>query len=99
MSVLIVLVPVPVSEIVVVREDLLPLFMIAISNSTTIIPPTTHTQGAVYHSWCSVVVVCTVVLVLSCAQPIKLRQLNTKVTIKPLKKLVEEKFFIMITLC
>jgi len=93
----IVLVPAPVSVTVVRDEDLLPLLTIATNNSTTTIPPTTHTQGAVYHSVCSVVVVFTVVLgvPLSWARPINCKQLSRKVTAKYLKKRVEDKFFIV----
>src|SRR4029078_2550479 len=98
LSVVIVLVPAPVSVTVVVRDkDRLPLLMIATNNTITIIPPTTHTHGIVYHSLCSVVVVFTVVLVLSCAQHINVQQPSAKVTIRPLKKLVADKFFIVIT--
>lgn len=92
---MIVLVPAPVS-VMVVRDEPLRLFIIAINNTITIIPPTTQTQGMVYHSLCSVVVVVTVLLVdaLSWLQQIIVKQLNNKVTIKYLKKLVAEKFFI-----
>ena len=94
---MIVLVPLPLSVIVVCDEERLPLLKIAINSKITTMPPTTHTHGIVYHSLCSVVVVVTVVFVLSCAQHIKLKQLNAKVTIRHLKKLVADKFFIVIT--
>jgi hypothetical protein len=94
----IVLVPPLLSVIVVCDEERLPLATIAINNKITTMPPTTHTHGIVYHSLCSVVVVLTVVFVLSCAQHIKLNQLNAKVTIRHLKKfVVADKFFIVIT--
>ena len=99
LSVVIVLVPAPVSVTVVVRdEERLPLLMSATNNTITIIPPTTHTHGIVYHSLCSVVVVFTVVLVLSCAQQSKPKKLNIKVAEKYFKKRGVEKIFIIIFL-
>ena len=99
LSVVIVLVPAPVSVTVVVRdEERLPLLMSATNNTITIIPPTTHTQGIVYHSLCSVVVVFTVVLVLSCAQQSTSKKLNIKVAEKYFKKRGVEKIFIIIFL-
>ena len=97
LSVVIVLVPAPVSVTVVVRERL-PLLMSATNNTITIIPPTTHTHGIVYHSLCSVVVVFTVVLVLSCAQQSTSKKLNIKVAEKYFKKRGVEKIFIIIFL-
>jgi hypothetical protein len=94
----IVLVPVPASVTVVRDERLLP-FMIATNNNITMTPPTTQTHGTVYHSLCSVVVVVTVLLVeLSWPQQITMKQLNNKVAIKCLKKLVADKFFIVLFL-
>jgi|SRR4029079_10123518 len=99
LSVVIVLVPAPVSVTVVVRdEERLPLLMSATNNTITIIPPTTHTHGIVYHSLCSVVVVFTVVLVLSCAQQSTSKKLNIKVAEKYFKKRGVEKIFIIIFL-
>lgn len=89
--------PAPLSVIVVCDEERLPLLKIAINSKITTMPPTTHTHGIVYHSLCSVVVVLTVVFVLSCAQHINVQQPSAKVTIRPLKKLVADKFFIVIT--
>ena len=63
-----VLVPAPVS-VIVVLDELLPLLRIATNNNITMIPPTTHTHGTVYHSLCSVVVVFTVVLVVPLSWP------------------------------
>jgi len=99
LSVVIVLVPAPVSVTVVVRdEERLPLLMSATNNTITIIPPTTHTHGIVYHSLCSVVVVFTVVLVLSCAQQSTSKKLNIKVAEKYFRKRGVEKIFIIIFL-
>ncbi len=93
---MIVLVPAPAS-VTVVRDEPLPPFMIATNNNITMTPPTTQTQGTVYHSLCSVVVVLTVLLVvLSWPQQIMTKQFSNKVAIKNLKKLVAEKFFIVI---
>jgi len=62
-------------------------------------PPTTQTHGTVYHSLCSVVVVLTVLVVeLSWPQQIMMKQFNNKVAIKHLKKLIADKFFIVIFL-
>jgi hypothetical protein len=94
----IVRVPAPVSVTVVRDEPLLP-FIIATNNNITITPATTQTHGIVYHSLCSVVVVVTVLLVeLSWLQQIMLKQFNNTVTKKYLKKLVADKFFIVILL-
>jgi len=98
-SVVIVLVPAPVSVTVVVRDERLLPLMIATNNNITMIPPTTQAQGTVYHSLCSVVVVLTVLLVeLSWLQLIMLKQFNNKVAIKYLKKVIADKLFIVIFL-
>src|SRR5436189_1629095 len=60
-SVVIVLVPPPTSVTVVRDEDPRPPLNNATNNRMTIAPPTIQTQGAAYHSVCSVVLVFTVV--------------------------------------
>jgi hypothetical protein len=85
--------------VTVVRDDLLPPFMIATNNNITMAPPTTQTHGIVYHSLCSVVVVLTVLLVeLSWPKQIMMKQFSNRVAIKYLKKLIADKFFILIFL-
>src|SRR5262250_3107840 len=75
-SVVIVLVPPPTSVTVVRDEEPRPPLNNATSNKMTIAPPTIQTQGAAYHSVCSVVVVVVFVVDedplsgLSCAQHI-----------------------------
>jgi hypothetical protein len=59
-SVVTVLVPPPTSVTVVRDEEPRPPLNNATSNKITIAPPTIQTQGAAYHSVCSVVVVVTV---------------------------------------
>jgi hypothetical protein len=69
--------------VVLLEEPLLPPLKIATSKRINTAPPTTHTQGAVHHSVCSVVVVFIVVVELeldeelSCAQQISINKLQS----------------------